>query len=91
MPRRDSAADLANAIAAPKSRNEREAQSKSGGSGTTQPLVGLTASQIAAATQSSRSGVKQGQGGTGNNGSDEGDEKDKTKRTYKIKNFNTKM
>lgn len=77
------------AIATPKSRNEREAQSKSGGSGTTQPLVGLTASQIAAATQSSRSGAKQG--GTTNNGSDESDEKDKAKRTYKIKNFNTKM
>lgn len=87
--------DLAKAtptVAVPKSRNEREAQSKSGGSGTTQPVAGLPASQVPAATQSSRVGCSSGvkQVSTTNNGSDESEEKEKTKR-YKIGNFNPKM
>ena len=84
--------DLAKAIVAPKSRNEREAQSKSGGSGTTQPLVGSPAIQVAAATQPSRTGPSPGakQASTTNNGSDESDEKNLTKR-YKITNFNPKL
>ena len=71
-------------VAVPKSRHEREAQSKSGGSGTTQPMAGLPASQVPAATQSSRVGCSSGvkQASTTNNGTDESEEKEKTKAVY---------